>query len=124
MLASSVSKGGLAAGCLSFLLLSGEGRSQTCPEPKAADFRRDILVPLGQLKEPIEMAVAKDGRVFVVERGGTIQLYNPAGAGTTTLAATLDVYLHSGSYDVGGILGIAVPPGFPTENWVYVYYAP
>jgi cytochrome c len=115
----------LLAGALAAVLcLPAVPKAQTCPEPKAADFRRDILVPLGQLKEPIELAVVRDGRVFVVERGGTIQLYDPAGGGSTSLAATLDVYLHGGAYDVGGILGIAVPPAFPEDNWVYVYYAP
>lgn len=97
--------------------------AQPCPDPKGTDFKREVLTPLGTLKEPIELAVAGDGRVFVVERAGDIKLHDPA-TGQTTVAATLDVYLHTGSYDVGGILGVAVGPDFLKDNWVYVYYAP
>ncbi len=69
------------------------------------------------------MAVARDGRVFVAERFGSLQLYDPQ-SHKTTLAAKLDVYINTGNYDVGGILGVAVPDAFPTNDWVYVYYAP
>jgi cytochrome c len=96
---------------------------QTCPDPKPADFNREALVPPGTLKEPIEMAVAKDGRVFVVERAGTLQMYDPQ-KHAASQAIKLSVYINPGSYDVGGILGVAVPPDFPANDWVYLYYAP
>ena len=95
----------------------------TCADPKAADFKKETLVPNGQLKEPIELSVTKDGRVFVVERAGNVMLYNPS-THLTTVALALDVYINPGAYDVGGILGVTVHPDFPANDWVYVYYAP
>ncbi|MDB5050931.1 MAG: domain containing protein [Fibrobacteres bacterium] len=96
---------------------------QSCPAATAADFKKETLVGSAVLKEPIELSVAKDGKVFVVQRNGDITLYNPS-TGQATLAIHLDCYLNPGAYDVGGPLGVAVAPNFPTDNWVYIYYAP
>lgn len=96
----------------------------TCPEPKPADFEKQVLMSGNQLNQPIEMAVARDGKVFVAERFGNIQYYDPATGGVST-AATFDTYCHTGQYDVGGILGVAVSPDFPArDEWVYIYWAP
>jgi cytochrome c len=95
----------------------------SCPDPKPTDFKKEALVPPGTLKEPIEMSVVKDGRVFVVERAGNIFLYDSA-THNAGLALKLDTYINPGAYDVGGILGVAASPDFPTGDWVYVYYAP
>jgi cytochrome c len=95
-----------------------------CPDtPPSAAFKKESLTTSGQLKEPIEMSVAKDGRVFIAQRDGNILLYDPATHGITVVVK-LDVYLYAGQFDVGGILGVAVNTAFPTDNWVYVYYAP
>ncbi len=104
-------------------MIASRSDAQTCADPKASDFKKEALVPPGQLKEPIELAVARDGRVFVVERAGTLQLYDPV-ARKTSLAATLDVYINPGQYDVGGILSVAIHDDFPATDWVYLYYAP
>ena len=95
-----------------------------CPETPVSDaFTKENLTTPGLLKEPIEMTVAKDGRVFIAQRNGDIMMYDPT-TRATTLAVHLDVYLYAGQFDVGGILGVAVAPGFPADNWVYAYYAP
>ena len=94
-----------------------------CPDPVPADFKKEALVPPGQLKEPIEMSVTKDGRVFVVERAGNLMLYSPASR-QATVAIKLDVFINAAAYDVGGVLGVAASPEFPDVDWVYVYYAP
>jgi cytochrome c len=111
------------AAVAAFGLLSLEIQSQTCPAAQASDFKKETLSTGAVLKQPIELSVAKDGKVFVVERAGDIHLYDPA-TSQVTLALHMDVYLHSGAYDVGGPLGIAVAPNFPTDNWVYIYWAP
>lgn len=104
-------------------LMALPGAAQTCPDPKPADFKKEALLPPGQLKEPIEMAIARDGRVFVAERAGALQMYDPVSR-KAIQAAKLDVYFNTGSYDVGGILGVAIPDDFPATDWVYIYYAP
>jgi cytochrome c len=108
-----------AAACLAAPHVHG----QACPAATAADFKKETLVGASVLKEPIELSVAKDGKVFVVQRNGDITLYNPA-TGQSSLAIHLDCYLNPAAYDVGGPLGIAVAPDFPTDNWVYIYYTP
>jgi cytochrome c len=108
---------------LSGALLSPVPASAQCPNPVAADFRQQTLIPGSALNQPVEMAVARDGRAFVAERSGKILVYNPASNQHST-AATLDVYLSSGEPDVGGVLGLAVSPSFASDNWLYVYYGP
>jgi cytochrome c len=102
---------------------SGLWAQPVCPDPVAADFKKEALTPKGMLKEPIEMTIAKDGRVFIAERHGRVLMYDPATT-LTTVAAELNTYIFDGQFDVGGILGVAVTPEFPTDPWVYVYYAP
>ncbi|MBE1485117.1 ThuA domain-containing protein [Plantactinospora soyae] len=68
---------------------------------------------------PMELDVAPDGRVFYIERDGRVQIIKPD-TGTTVTAADLDVF--TGNED--GLIGIRLDPGFATNNWVYLYYAP
>jgi cytochrome c len=114
---------GLALALLSLVAYPGSAAGQACPDPKSTDFKREALIPPGQLREPIELSVAKDGRVFIVERAGTLQMYDPAKKAISQ-AVKLDVYINPGAYDVGGILSVAVTADFPATDWVYLYYAP
>lgn len=68
---------------------------------------------------PMELAVAKDGRVFYVERAGTIKVWKPDTQGTVVVGQ-LNVF--SGLED--GLLGITLDPGFATNNWLYLFYSP
>jgi cytochrome c len=107
-------------------LLPGRPAAQACPDPKPADFKKEVLTPLGTLKEPVEMAVTKGGQVFIAERKGVLKYYDPTTNATTVAGTFVPImYVYSGDFDVGGLLGVAVSPDFPTsDNWVYVYYAP
>lgn len=110
---------------LQFLpLVVGEAAAQaSCPDPKAADFEKATLIGGDKLDQPIEMAVAADGKVFVAQRFGTLMLYERTGE--VSVAAKMDTYTHTGQYDVGGILGVAISPDFPVkDDWVYLYWAP
>jgi glucose/arabinose dehydrogenase/type 1 glutamine amidotransferase len=69
--------------------------------------------------DPMELAIAKDGRVFYVERGGRIKVWKPDTQGTV-VAGQLNVF--SGIED--GLLGITLDPGFATNNWLYLFYSP
>lgn len=111
------------ASALAMVSLATTPAQAQCPAATATEFKKETLVGSGVLKEPIELSVAKNGMVFVVQRTGDITLYNPA-TGQSNLAIHLDCYLNPGAYDVGGPLGVAVAPDFPTDNWVYLYYAP
>lgn len=73
--------------------------------------------------DPMELAVAKDGRVFYVERTGTVRVWNPQTSKVTDIAS-LQVFTTGGKNLEDGLLGITLDPDFLKNNWVYLYYSP
>ncbi|PZF82474.1 PKD domain-containing protein [Jiangella anatolica] len=67
---------------------------------------------------PMELAVADDGRVFYIDRNGAVRLVRPDGSATTV--GTLSVYTGQEF----GLTGIALDPDFTTNGWIYLTYAP
>ncbi|MEV5965478.1 ThuA domain-containing protein [Kribbella sp. NPDC051952] len=67
---------------------------------------------------PMELAVAQDGRVFYIDRNGAVKVVRTDGSVVT--AATLNVYTGQEF----GLLGIALDPAFATNGFVYLYYSP
>ncbi|MGH2948247.1 MAG: PKD domain-containing protein, partial [Solirubrobacteraceae bacterium] len=67
---------------------------------------------------PMELAIAPDGRVFYVELGGTVKVYKPD-TGAVVTAAQIPV--HRGNEN--GLLGIALDPAFASNGWVYLFYS-
>jgi glucose/arabinose dehydrogenase len=67
------------------------------------------------LKDPMEMSVAKDGRIIFVERAGVVKLWSPA-TGKSKVIATLPTF--TGLED--GLLGVTLDPKFTENGWVYV----
>jgi glucose/arabinose dehydrogenase/type 1 glutamine amidotransferase len=82
-----------------------------------ANYRKVVLEP--DVLNPMSLAVAPDGRVFVVERGGAVKIYNPA-TNSTNVAAQLNVYT-GGEH---GLLGIALDPNFAANGWLYLFWSP
>ena len=79
-------------------------------------FRRVRLV--SGLHQPMELAVAPGNRIFVIERGGRVLMYGPAG----------DELREVGQLDVDttgerGLLGIALDPDFSANGWIYLAYS-
>ena len=72
-----------------------------------------------QLDEPMELQVMNNGKVLFTERKGAVKLYDPETRSVRTLAQ-LDV--HTNSED--GLYGMALDPGFDSNHWIYLYYAP
>src|SRR6266699_2302237 len=69
--------------------------------------------------DPLELTVAPDGRVFYIERGGTVKLYKPS---TSLVAIAGHINVEEQSED--GLLGITLDNGFSTNNWLYLFYSP
>ncbi|WP_167355620.1 ThuA domain-containing protein [Streptomyces atriruber] len=69
--------------------------------------------------DPMELDVAKDGKVFYVQRSGEVKIFDPKTHATTT-AGKLDVY--TGGED--GLVGMELDPKFADNRWIYLYYAP
>ena len=83
-----------------------------------ANWRKVDLATIAQAN-PMSLEVAPDGRVFFVERGGTVKIYNPA-TGSTSVAGQLSTYTGAEH----GMLGIALDPDFETNHWIYLYWSP
>ncbi|WP_062204224.1 ThuA domain-containing protein [Streptomyces sp. NBRC 109706] len=67
---------------------------------------------------PMELAVADDGRVFYIDRNGAVKVIGTDGSVAT--AGTLSVYTGQEF----GLLGIALDPDFTDNGWIYLYYSP
>jgi cytochrome c len=90
--------------------------------PEENRFVKTVLV--NDLNEPMEVAVASDGRgnparVFFTERSGNLSVYN-ARTSTSQLVHRFDVPTKQGH----GVQGITLDPNFATNHWLYIYYSP
>jgi cytochrome c len=70
-------------------------------------------------KDPMQLAIAPDGRVFFVERAGTLKVWKPDSRSTLVAG---QVAIDEGRED--GLLGIALDTGFATNHWLYLFYSP
>ncbi len=68
--------------------------------------------------EPMQLDVARDGRVFYIQRGGQLKVISTSGAIST--AGTLNVY--KGGED--GLVGLALDPAFASNRRLYLAYSP
>jgi glucose/arabinose dehydrogenase len=73
------------------------------------------------LQNPTAVRFAPDGRVFVAEKRGVIQMYD--GVGDTTPTAVADLRTEVYNFWDRGMLGLAVDPGFPARPYLYAMYA-
>jgi cytochrome c len=86
----------------------------TAQAPDPTRFEQQVLLQ-GVFDEPTEIAVAQDGRVFVIERKGTVRLYDPK-TESGRVVAQLEVY-HQ---EENGLIGIALDPRFAQTRWIYL----
>ena len=95
-------------------LVAGE-----CGGTEWGNFERMTLAKgAAETGEPIGLAVLPDRSVLHTSRDGVVRYTDATGA--TKVAATIPVYNH----DEDGLQAIRLDPGFATNRWVYVYYAP
>jgi glucose/arabinose dehydrogenase len=74
------------------------------------------------LDQPTAVRFAPDGRIFVAEKRGTIQVFSDFGDPTPTLYADLQSQVYA-AWD-RGLLGIALDPQFaPGREYVYALYS-
>ncbi|MGH2475769.1 MAG: PQQ-dependent sugar dehydrogenase, partial [Candidatus Limnocylindrales bacterium] len=93
------------------------------PEPAAAaslppGFQEEIV--FAGLTQPTAVRFSPDGRVFVAEKSGLIKVFDNLTDATPTVFADLRTQVHN--FWDRGLLGLALPPSFPTNPWVYVLY--
>ncbi|GAB3752828.1 PQQ-dependent sugar dehydrogenase [Spirosoma pomorum] len=102
----------LVAGTLSGVL------GQSAGQPPAENrFTKTVLS--NDLNEPMELAVAPDGRVFFCERSGKFYVYEPTTRKTRLLhdfpVKAVDKYLN-------GLLGMTIDPDFSKNRYLYFFY--
>lgn len=85
--------------------------------PEENRFVKSVLV--NDLNEPMELAVADDGRVFFTERSGNLSVFDTK-TNTTKLVHRFSVAEKQGH----GVQGITLDPNFASNHFLYVYYSP
>jgi glucose/arabinose dehydrogenase len=68
------------------------------------------------LSNPTNMEFSPDGRLFVLQQGGQVELVHTNGTTFTALNLTVD------SQGERGLLGIAFDPNYASNHFVYLYY--
>jgi glucose/arabinose dehydrogenase len=80
---------------------------------------RDSVV-LSGLTNPTVLQFAPDGRIFVGQKNGVIKVFQSL---TDTSPVTVaDLSNEVDDYWDRGLLGMAIPPDFPTNPYIYVLY--
>ena len=86
--------------------------------PLSGDDQLEVNLLAPGISYGMEIAIASDGRVFVVERMGKVKLFHPDKPGILT--EILD--LKSDTRCESGLLGIALDPDFDQNHWIYLYH--
>ena len=93
------------------------------PKPDDNRFTPVVLVPGGELDEPMAFEVIPDGRVYIIERKGALKVYDPQ-TKRVKLVATLPVntkYTNAAGVSreaEEGLLGLTLDPNFAQTRWV------
>jgi cytochrome c len=93
-------------------------KAYTNKAPEENRFTKRILA--NDLNEPMELAVAPDGRVFFIERAGKLYMYDSELNKTRLLHQFnfSDKALNS----LNGLLGITLDPDFNKNRFIYLFY--
>lgn len=112
-----VAASSLGIACLlSFGAPDGAQAADPCRTVSDSEIKKVLLT--SSLVNPMELAAAPDGRIFIVEKSGRIRIFDP---GSRQLSDAGQVPVYS-SPPHEGLLGIALDPGFAANRYVYVYY--
>jgi len=109
----------LAPICLAAIVysLSITSDNTLAQEVDIARFERTVIHT--QLAQPMEIEVAPDGKIFVIELGGTLKQIDPA-TGLATEVGRLTVT----TAQENGLIGMALDPNFKDNGWIYLQYSP
>ncbi|MPR33815.1 PQQ-dependent sugar dehydrogenase [Salmonirosea aquatica] len=104
---------------ITLYLLGCYVRAQSPQVPEENRFTKTVLS--NDLNEPMELAVAPDGRVFFTERKGNFYMYDPASR-QTKLIREFPVFWET-KYG-NGLIGLALDPDFEKNHFIYFYNTP
>ena len=102
--------------CLTFLL-QADTRGDA---PEVIDHKRfEKKVIATELIQPMELAIAPDGHIYLIEIGGTIKHIN-----TKTREIKSVGKIAVTTEQENGLIGLALDPQFEKNNWLYLQYSP
>lgn len=104
---------------LAVCVAAGLGGGAWAQPGDAAGFEVEVVAK--GLVVPWSMDFAPDGRIFVTERGGGIRVVSLGDDGMWGMSEPVRMIGEGGVVE-GGLLGIAVDPGFGDNGFVYVYH--
>ncbi|MFF3785808.1 ThuA domain-containing protein [Streptomyces sp. NPDC001933] len=91
-----------------------------CTATRTGSFQRTALAT-SDLADPFELAVAPDRRVFFAQRTGKLKVIDQT---TMKVSTALDLaYTPEMTSQSDGLLGLALDPGFATNNWLYLLHS-
>jgi glucose/arabinose dehydrogenase len=112
---------GLAATAVVALLIAlGVVLHPAPPAAAAVPTGFSEVTAFSGLVNPTVFRFAPDGRIFVAEKRGTIQMYDSLGDASPALVVDLRTEVHN--FWDRGLLGLAIDPGFPTRPYLYALY--
>ncbi|GAA4407595.1 hypothetical protein GCM10023187_28420 [Nibrella viscosa] len=92
-------------------------KSYAVETPEENRFTKTVLS--NDLNEPMELAVAPDGRVFYVERAGKFYMYDPR---TRKNKMVYDFPVKAVEKYLNGLLGMTIDPNFSQNHYLYFFY--
>ncbi len=122
---------------VSAVVMVAPGRASSSPAPPAQPFLGDPApaaaataptlptgfsdtVAFSGLNHPTAIRFASDGRVFVIEKGGRLEVFDGLSDPSPTIVADLGTEVDD--YWDRGLLGLALDPSFPATPYVYLLY--
>ncbi|XZE33258.1 PQQ-dependent sugar dehydrogenase [Pirellulaceae bacterium SH501] len=74
---------------------------------------------VGNLNQPMELAIAPDGSLFLIELAGEIKRIDPKKLSMETIGQ-----ISVTTEQENGLIGLALDPDFATNGWLYLQYSP
>jgi len=108
-----------AAACGGSLDASAQGDAPASPTPGDTPGVVVAETVASGLEHPWALAFLPDGRLLVTERPGRLRLVEMSGTVSAPLAGVPAVFAQG----QGGLLDVAIDPGFATNRLVYLSYA-
>lgn len=99
------------------LLQLGSILCRGAEEVEPQRFEKTVVV--SSLIQPMEMAIAPDGKIFLIELNGLLKLIDPKSGQIDTVGK-----LEVTTAQENGLIGLALDPDFATNHWIYLQYSP
>lgn len=101
------------------LIVIGAGEIETLVAEEVDPQRFERTVIQSGLVQPMELDIAPDGRIFLIEIAGKLKLIDPS-SGRADVVGELEVT----TAQENGLIGLALDPDFANNGWIYLQYSP